>query len=169
MLPKECINAFDAPFIPAGLVSLRPLTLGDVVVLESAGISLTEDLTVGNALMVANLLIADSFKLPWKFRIRCTLKQRLNAVSKALQTAFNALVPSQRCAKVESLMPTGYGWPLEMVEMMMHEYHMCFEEASQVPLARAFALAACARVRKGGKPGGPDYFERVTMKELKHG
>lgn len=49
----------------------------------------------------------------------------------------------------------------------MHEYAIGFADALKMPCARAFALRAIIRERLGGKRGGPDYYERISVSKYK--
>lgn len=100
-------------------------------------------------------------------RLRSTHRQRMEAVSRSLDIAFRGAVPGKKDGDKQDFLPTGYGWPLEIAERLMSEYGMTFDEAAAMPLARVYALLAVARVRGGGKAGGPDYWERITVGKLK--
>ena len=181
VLPPETLNCFDIPPVRAGWAKLRPITLGDVAILARAGIDVLAPLGPGEVEAVFELL---SHKLksgeveklksnnpfnPSTFqlfnRFFCTAQQRRSAVLRAIDIAFRNAVPGHVEGKLEVFQQTGYGWPLEMAERLMHEYCLTFDEAAAVPMARVYSLLACARVRGGGKAGGPDYWERAALAE----
>lgn len=168
ILPPETLNCFDIPPVKAGWVKLRPLTLGDVAILARAGIDILAQLGPGEAEAVFALLShrsgeARPFRRPFFMRLRCTAKQRGAAVSRALDIAFRNAVPGHVEGDLTVFSQTGYGWPLEMAERLMHEYGLTFDEAAAMPMVRVYSLLACARIRGGGKAGGPDYWERATL------
>lgn len=170
VLPPETLNCFDIPPVRAGRVKLRPLTLGDVALLARAGIDILAPLGPGDAEAVFALLAngdgGDSprpFRRPALMRLRCTARQRRTAVARALDIAFRNAVPGHVDGRLEVFLQTGYGWPLETAERLMHEYGITFDEAAAMPMVRAYSLLACARIRGGGKAGGPDYWERQTL------
>ena len=172
VLPPETLNCFDIPPVKAGWVKLRPLTLGDVAILARAGIDILEPLVSGEAEVVFSLLAdgrdpARPFRKPTFMRLRCTAQQRRAAVARALDIAFRNAVPGHVEGKRKVFLQTGYGWPLEMAERLMHEYGITFDEAAAMPMVRVYSLLACARIRGGGKAGGPDYWERESLAELK--
>lgn len=172
VLPPETLNCFDIPPVKAGWVKLRPLTLGDVAILARAGIDILEPLVSGEAEVVFSLLAdgrdpARPFRKPTFMRLRCTAQQRRAAVARALDIAFRNAVPGHVEGKRKVFQQTGYGWPLEMADRLMHEYGLTFDEAAAMPLVRIYSLLACARVRGGGKAGGPDYWERDSLAKLK--
>lgn len=180
VLPPETLNCFDIPPVRAGWVRLRPLTLGDVAILARAGIDVLAPLGPGEVEAVFALLARDLtqrrrdaeyaeavFRRPRFMRLRCTARQRVAAVARSLDIAFRNAVPGHVEGKLEVFEQTGYGWPLEMAERLMHEYGLTFDEAAAMPMVRIYSLLACARIRGGGKAGGPDYWERETVKGLK--
>jgi len=176
VLPPETLNCFDIPPVRAGWIKLRPLTLGDVAILARAGIDILAPLGPGEAEGVFALLAncdgsdpARPFRKPAFMRLRCTAKQRRAAVARALDIAFRNAVPGHVEGKREVFQQTGYGWPLEMAERLMHEYCLTFDEAAAMPMVRIYSLLACARIRGSGKAGGPDYWERDSVKGLKDG
>lgn len=174
VFPVETLNCFDLPPVRAGGVKLRALTIGDVVLLARSGIDALAPMQpwaseAAFALLANRAGAARPFRRPRFMRLRCTARQRLEAVSRTLDIAFRNAVPGHVDGERTVFHQTGYGWPLEMAERLMHEYGMRFDEAAALPLVRAYSLLACARIRGGGKAGGPDYFERTTVEGLKHG
>ena len=181
VLPPETLNCFDIPPVKAGWVKLRPICLGDVAILARAGIDILAPLGPGEVEAVFALLAhcvattprrramagAPSLRRPRFIRLRCTAKQRHAAVARALDIAFRNAVPGHIEGERTVFQQTGYGWPLEMAERLMHEYGLTFDEAASMPMVRIYSLLACARIRGGGKAGGPDYWERDTVKGLK--
>ena len=168
VLPPETLNCFDIPPVKAGWVKLRPLTLGDVAILARAGIDIIAPLSPGEAEVVFALLAnrsgaARPFRRPRFMRLRCTGRKRLEAVARALDIAFRNAVPGHVEGNLTVFSQTGYGWPLEMADRLMHEYGITFNEAAAMPMVRIYSLLACARIRGGGKAGGPDYWERITV------
>lgn len=97
----------------------------------------------------------------------CTRSQRILAVRRALDIAFRNAVPGHSEGKTVNFTQRGYGWPLEIAEWLMHEYGMGFGEAAAMPLVRVYSLLAAARIRNGGKAGGPDYWDRATIAAMK--
>ena len=89
------------------------------------------------------------------------------AVRRALDIAFRNAVPGHSEGKTVNFTQRGYGWPLEIAEWLMHEYGMGFGEAASMPLVRVYSLLAVARIRNGGKAGGPDYWDRATIAAMK--
>lgn len=178
VLPPETLNCFDLPPIRAGWIALRPLTLGDVAVLARAGIDVLAPMGPGDAEAVFALLSQPAalprgrapFRLTLAARLFSSHRQRMEAVARALDVAFRNAVPGKTTdGERTDYLPTGYGWPLEAAERLMHEYGMGFDEAAAMPLVRVYSLFACARVRGGGKANGPDYFERWSVTTIKGG
>ena len=172
VLPPETLNCFDIPPVKAGWIALRPLTLADVAVLARAGIDILSPLAPGDAQVVFALLAGPfraSIASPAFMRLRSTARQRMEAVARALDIAFRNAVPGHSEGETVVFMPRGYGWPLEIAERLMHEYGMSFDEAASMPLVRVYSLLAVARIRGGGKAGGPDYFDRANIAQLKGG
>ena len=187
VLPPETLNCFDIPPVKAGWVRLRPLTLGDVAILARAGIDVLAPLGPGEVEAVFALLSGEvgvgekswresnlqlqlktptPFRRPRFMRLRCTARQRQAAVARSLDIAFRNAVAGHVEGERTVFSPSGYGWPLEMAERMMHEYGLTFDEAAAMPMVRIYSLLACARIRGGGKAGGPDYWERETLKDI---
>ena len=95
-------------------------------------------------------------------RARVGLKELSNAVEGILNASFSTHIPPMQDKDAPAqLTPSGLGWPLILAEWLCAEYGWTFEHAIDIPLPRVFALQAAARVRHGGKHGGPDYVERT--------
>jgi len=100
--------------------------------------------------------------------VKCGLTELSSAVEEVISQAFSTRIVPRQEGGVVSFTPSGHGWPLELAESLCAEYGWGFEEALATPLCRAFALQAVARIRNGGRHGGPDYVER-TLDIVKNG
>lgn len=171
---------FPPTFSVGGIRSGAP-TLYHAVALEMLGIdSFGGDIDAANAWCAAFVLskspseIRDfmSSRMPdmeevraWVDKCGIGVSEVVSAVRSALRSASVTYVPGKNNNSGQVL-PSGFGWPLEMAESLCHEYSMTFDEAMSVPTCRAFALMACCRTRNGGQAGGPDYYGRVLLEQL---
>lgn len=187
MLPLETIVAVFPGAVQKGGDSFRPLTLAHVCAMEALGVDMSRDIPPENALLAAAVMAQDAGcvsamvedfpqaraeleEAVERFKARGesvdALVERVNAV---MDAAFVTFVPGgteDGRGRTCSLVPAGYGWPLEYADLICHEYGWRFDEVMTMPLSRMFGLIACARARSGGKAGGPDYYERVALKEI---
>lgn len=103
----------------------------------------------------------------WMRRNGIGRREALSAAAECLSAAFSAYVPKSDGGRNEvRLKPRGYGWPVEVAETLMHRYGMSFREAMAEPLCRVFALMAAADAAEGCG-GGPDYYERMQIAEIR--
>lgn len=184
MLPLETVIAVF-PNAARGEKSLRPLTLAHATVLEALGVRTDKDIPPESALLAAVVMSRDAGEVGALMsggdeavaEIRRdakmiadegeTLERLTERVNAVLDAAFLTFVPSGAAVEVTRTVfrPTGYGWPLEYADVVCHEYGWPWEYAMTMPLSRLFGLVVCARQRNGGEAGGPDYFERIQIKE----
>ena len=102
----------------------------------------------------------------WIDKCGVGVSEMVSAVRSTLRSASVTYVPG-KSKDAGQVMPSGFGWPLEMAESICHEYGISFDEAMSVPTCRAFAMMACCRARNGGEAGGPDYYARVLVNQIR--
>ena len=172
---------FPPTFSVGGIRSGAP-TLYHAVALEMLGIDpFGGDIDAANAWCAAFVLskspsevrnfmssgMPDMDKVKeWVDKCGVGVSEIVSAVRSALRSASVTYVPG-KSKNAGQVVPSGFGWPLEMAESLCHEYRMTFDEAMSMPTCRAFALMACCRARNSGEAGGPDYYGRLFLKQLK--
>ena len=169
MPPIENVIAAFPPSFQAGNVTLRPLTVGGAIRLAEIGVDVTKTPVPKDRLFAAAFVLVGSAPRADRAEFRrflrhakCGLKELSNAVEAALNAAFATRIPPTEDSRAPAqLTPSGLGWPLELAEWLCAEYGWRFGEVTELPLSSAFALQAAARIRHGGKLGGPDYIERT--------
>lgn len=161
--PIENRIAFFPPSVRAGNIVLHPLSIGDAIRLDEIGVDVTKKPVPKDRLFAVAFVLSGKTEYRRFLRsAKCGLKELSNAVEEVLNTAFSTRIPPQSDEHApQSFTPSGLGWPLVLAEAMCAEYGMSFDAAVATPICRAFALQAAARVRNGGKHGGPDYVERT--------
>lgn len=192
MLPFETILAVSPPSaeVKIGIfrkLRLRPMTLTHAVAMYTFGCDIDHELDKPQALIGAWILAQDEKELYRKlvdglsnraikkissFIRRCALKADdiLTAVNRQIEIGFKTYVPPKRTAEGAQILQSenqGYGWPLEMAEHLCGEYGWSFEDAMNTPVAQVMALVSVGRIRIGGEAGGPDYWQRREIEELK--
>ena len=171
-LPIENVIAAFPPSVKAGNVTLRPLSIGGAIRLAEKGIDVTKTPVPKDKLFAAAYILSVPSALSptgaeknlrlFLRRAKCGLKELADAVEDVLNQAFATHIPPmQEKDAPAQLTPSGLGWALVLVEWLCAEYGWSFDEALATPVCRALALQAAARVRHGGKHGGPDYVERT--------
>lgn len=162
-IPIENVIAAYPPSVKVGRITLAPLSIGGVIRLSEAGVDVTKTPVPKDKLFAAAFVLSgeENYRR-FLARAKCGLKELRNAVESVLNQAFTTRIPPQQAKNVTiSFTPSGHGWALELLEFLCAEYGWTFDEALATPVCRAFALQAVARVRNGGKHGGPDYIERT--------
>lgn len=176
-IPIENVLAAYPPTRCAAGLKLKPLTLGGALALAALGIDFEKSrvepvkLPIAAAVL-AGLLTPDdalhgdgqTVALALRRVERC-VKERLSVLEDCVEAVLNdafatRIKPAAPDKPHISFTPHGLGWPLKLAEQLCAEYHWSFEAALETPLARAWALEACARERHGGKHGDFDYIER---------
>ena len=153
---------------------LQPFTLAHAAALEAWGCDLGANLDDSHALIAAWLLskrppeVASAMRDMersakeagrWvRGKAKCVAR-----ISKAVNGHIVAAFKDSGCAYSA---PRGYGWPLEIVEALCGEYGWSVADAMATPVATALALVSVARQRHGGENGGPDYYERIMIREI---
>ena len=174
-LPIENAIAAFPPSVKAGNVTLRPLSIGSWIRLAEIGIDVMKTPVPKDKLFSAAFVLSgEAESLPlhsrefnvryrrFLRRFKSGLKELSNAVEEILNASFSTHIPPMQDKDAPAqLTPSGLGWPLVLAEWLCAEYGWTFEHAIDIPLPRVFALQAAARVRHGGKHGGPDYVERT--------
>ena len=180
-LPRENVIAAFPPSVKAGNVVLRPLTLGGAIRLAERGISTGERVPKDKLFVAAWILSStvpsassptgvDKDLRRFLRKTKCGLQELSNAVEEVLNTAYETYVaPKPDGAQQNELTPSGLGWALEFAEWLCAEYGWSWQTALETPVATAYALAAAARARHGGKHGAPDYIERQFLADVKAG
>ncbi len=164
-------------------LGLRPVTLAHIVALDFFRIDIDKPIARRQALLAAWLLTLDSAGVQqalsaevstkrtftaWQKRVKLSPAHVINTVATALKEAFTTIVEHQKPqGTTENLVEQGLGWPLHFAEWYAAEYHTSIETALDVPLVRLFALEAAARRRNNIPFGGPDYYERHQIQEMK--
>lgn len=191
MLPVETVLAVfpsSAVVCKVGLfktLRLLPMTLAHAVALEVFGCDLNSDLDEPHALIAAWVLSQTPGELKEIIsgQIRMTrglvrfvkglekhvVKVR-DAVNSHIRTAFFTYVPGKKQndgTQLYSSGQKGFGWPLEVAECLCGAYGWDFDYTMSVPMTRALALLTVYRNRNGGENGGPDYYERIDIANLK--
>lgn len=168
------------PRVVAEEYNLRPLSLCHITAMETIGIDTGREIGGENAVLCAWILsmtykeihnvlfnpeLAGKQMAVWSQKIKSIEKLKAY-INEIFSVAFLPFVASKG-GNSSSLMPTGYGWPLEMAELMCHSYGWSIEYVMDLPLSTVFGFAACARNRVGGAAGGPDYYERIVVRNIK--
>ena len=179
---ENLIAAYPKPVSVCKGLALRPMTLGDAIVLSALSIDFTKGVDDPHG-MVAGLLLSGIVPSEAMFdetAVKKGLKKILQkigrrnvgrlrqAVDEVFDKAFLTRLPfaSAENAPVK-ISPDGLGWPLEIAEATAAEYGWSFDAVLQTPLVRLFALNAARHRRNGGKFSGPDYVERIVIAKIK--
>lgn len=185
-IPVENVLAAYPPPRSAGALVLKPLTLGGALALAALGVAFSRaKCTAAKAPLAAAVLaglLSPDAALNGEMKcvrraVRCAeraagddLKALAEAVEAVCNDAFaTRIIPAPPKKAKVSFTPHGLGWPLRLAEQLCADYGWSFEAALETPLARAWALDACARERHGGKHGDFDYIERVEAEKIRRG
>lgn len=162
-VPIENVIAAFPPTVKVGRFELRPLSIGGAIRLAEVGVDVTKTPVPKECLFAAAFVLSGATDYRRFLRsAKCGLSELANAVENVLGQAFSTRIPPMPQKDVPAqLTPSGIGWPLELAESLCAEYGWTFDHVLDMPLCRAFALQASARIRHGGKHGGPDYVERT--------
>lgn len=181
MLPIETINAVFPSSVRVGATSLGAMTLLHAVALEAFGITVGDRYADGKSKAITAAWIlslgADELKdcvegrigkaetLAWSRKNGIGAKEAEKAVGSAFASAFLNYVPPKKDSNEIRFddMQDGYGWPLELTDMIAHEYGRSQEDVMRMPLATVFATIAVMRQRYGGESDGPDYYDRIRQ------
>ena len=177
-IPVEALIATYPRAIDVRGVTLRPMTLGDAILLSVLGVNFNAGTTEPQALMAGLLLSGrvDSESIFCEKVVTRQLRRLLAKIGKhhvdELHQAVDAIIDKSFLTKIKfavpkgapiQISPDGLGWPLVLAEEMCSSYGWSFERAIDTPVARAFALHAANHRRNGGKFGAPDYVERMEI------
>ena len=181
MLPIETINAVFPSSVRVGATSLGAMTLLHAVALEALGITVGDRYADGRgkACTAAWVLSLGPDELrtcvcgtpdarsagTWLRKNAVRAADAEKAVDALFANAFKNYVPPKKDdneIRFDDL-PDGYGWPLEMADMIAHEYGMDIREVWRMPLATVFSVIAVMRQRYGGESDGPDYYDRIRQ------
>lgn len=179
VFPIETIAAIFPPAVRVGMVKLYPLTLRHVAALAVFGIDATAHITGDEVYTAAWILSHENIDVDFsdaesaeksmiRFFAKVTtadLQEMQKGVNGIISASFSTFIPSSD--KTNNLMKTGNGWILEIAEALMSEYGWTLQDALDVPVSTAFALAATARIRNGGENSAPSYWERLEIGRLK--
>lgn len=185
-IPVENVLAAYPPPRSAGALVLKPLTLGGALALAALGLDFSRAKCATAKLPLAAAVLAGLLSpeeaLHGDVRVASRAIRRvvrladddLSALEKAVETVCNdafatRIKPAPPKKATVSFTPHGLGWPLRLAEQLCADYGWSFEAALETPLARAWALDACARERHGGKHGECDYIERVEAEKIRRG
>lgn len=183
-IPVENVLAAYPPTRCAAGLKLKPLTVGGALALAAMGVDFgkakVEPAKLPLAVAVLAGILSPEETICGERRIveRAmrkavrTIKRDFKAVEEAVETLLNdafatRIKPAVPQGAPISFTPHGLGWPLRLAEQLCAEYGWPFEAALKTPLARAWALDACARERHGGKHGDFDYIERIEAERLR--
>ena len=160
---------------------LRPFTLAHAAALEAWGCDLGANLDESRSLIAAWLLskrppevasamldMERSAKEAGRWvrgKAKCVARIS-KAVNGHIVAAFKTYVAPKKDGGCAYSAPRGFGWPLEIVEALCGEYGWSLDDALATPVATALALVSVARQRHGGENGGPDYYERIMIREI---
>lgn len=182
MLPVESILAVFPSTARVGALTLRPLTLYHATAMEVMGVDLGNPTGIDDdhVFIAAWLLTLDPREVcdvmrdadnrqialkRWLNDVQEPLSDVSEAVNKLVDTCLSLNVPGESDGK-KYFGPHGFGWTLELGEAVAHEYSITFDAAMSMPLATVFGMIACCRQRSGGKNGGPDYYERILIRNI---
>lgn len=175
MLPPEVIEAIlpgAANPLPFGM---REPTLAHAVALDALGFdpSSAEPVHVVASAYVLTLDGSQITLRPAEFLAAAEkwfARRRIHAFTpfaEAVRSAWNrawaAVIPSAGGGEKGNTA----GWPVELLELLVANGWDPHDVLHRHPLSRLFAVAAAIRLRMGGKFGGPDYEERLTIRRLK--
>lgn len=192
MLPQETLRAIfpigmevrSARWPHRAVFKTQPVTIAHAAAMEAFGCDLgARELSDAHALIaafIATLSPDEAYNAVFDRdrtgrRLTRWMRRRTKFVSRIareinahLALAFLNFVPPKREGRqiIEDA-PSGFGWPLEIVEALCAEFGWQFEDALRTPLSRALSLVSVARKRNGGENGGPDYYERQLVLKLK--
>lgn len=183
-IPVENVLAAYPPTRRVGALALGPLTLGGALALAALGVDFSKSrvetaklplaaavlagiLSPEDALHGESRTVARALK-----RVEKAVKGDLKALAEAVEAVCNdafatRIKPAVPKDAPVSFTPHGLGWPLRLAEQLCADYGWSFDAALATPLARAWALDACARERHGGKHGDFDYIERVEAEKIR--
>ena len=183
-IPVENVLAAYPPTRRVGALALGPLTLGGALALAALGVDFSKSRVETAKLPVAAAVLAGLLSpeeaLHGDVRVASRAIRRvvrladddLSALEKAVEAVCNdafatRIKPATPKDAPVSFTPHGLGWPLRLAEQLCADYGWSFDAALETPLARAWALDACARERHGGKHGDFDYIERVEAEKIR--
>lgn len=191
MLPIETVLAVFPPSAVACKVGLfktlrlLPTTLAHCVAMDTLGCDLNGPLDEPHSLIAAWVLSKkpeelnaivngkeSSTKEIVKFakRLEPYVIRVKEVVNKHIISAFVTYVPGKRENNGNSIYSSGnkgFGWPLEIAECLCNAYGWDLDYALSIPMTRSLALLSVCRYRNGGENGGPDYYERQDIENLK--
>lgn len=180
IFPSETILAIFPPEMKVEGIRLYPLTFNHVAIMAALGIDATKPIDGEEVYTAAWIMsqksispdMMDAEKAAQSMQgfftklIGGDYEKIKNAVNAVCNTSCATYIPGKSDNKQE-IMKRGNGWILELAEALAGEYGWRFAEVLDMPVCRAFALAACARTRNGGESGAPSYWERVQIKSIK--
>lgn len=184
MLPIETINAVFPSSVRVGATSLGAMTLLHAVALEALGITVGDRYADGKskAIRAAFVISLDADGVrdyiagrtgkgelgAWVRKNGILPGDAEKAVDFLFSNAFLNYVPPKKDDQEIRFddMPDGYGWPLELADMIAHEYGMKPDDVMRMPLATVFATIAVMRQRYGGESSGPDYYDRIRQAQF---
>jgi hypothetical protein len=183
-IPVENVLAAYPPTRRVGALALGPLKLGGALALAALGLDFSRakcatEMAPLAAAVLAGLLTPDAAINGDMRSVRRAVRRAeraaggdLKALAEAVEAVCNDAFATRIKAAVPkdapvSFTPHGLGWPLRLAEQLCADYAWSFEAALETPLARAWALDACARERHGGKHGDFDYIERVEAEKIR--
>lgn len=181
MLPFETVFAAFPPSVRACGATLRPATLLHAVALESYGIDVERGADGADVWTAAWILsledpsvavgIGKDAEASAKRFIEShgdgDFDELKKAVGRALGVAKATFIPGKPSKNAKTNLdglPDGFGWPIEVAELIAHEHGIPFMEAMKIPCVTAFAILAMIRARNGGEFVGPDYYGRFRLK-----
>ena len=181
IFPVETIAAFFPPRSKVGGIQFYPVTFYHVAMMAALDIDINAPITDNSKIITAAWILsyerikpdliepktADS-EMSNFFSIASLLDmdELRGVINGLIASAFNTYIPSNG-AQTENIRRVGNGWILELAEAISAEHGRPFFEVAQMPICTAFALAACARIRNGGENGGPSYWERMEIEDIK--
>ena len=184
MLPIETINAVFPSSVRVGATSLGAMTLLHAVALEALGITVGDRYADGKskAIRAAFVISLDADGVrdyisgrtgnaeigAWVRKNGILPEDAEKAVDFLFANAFSNYVPPKKDSNEIRFddMPDGYGWPIELADMIAHEYGRNPEDVMRMPLATVFATIAVMRQRYGGESDGPDYYDRIRQAQF---
>lgn len=177
MLPVETVEAIFPSSGSVGKLTFNPMTLAHAAAMETLGVSLKDGINADNVLLCGWILSIKSEDIPSVVRAKSKTSafaawcEKNNPdiyeigplITEIVNAGFSTYVPPSADGNEQKIFTSesGFGWVLEIAERLCHEYSWTMDIALSTPLSRAYALMCAARVRNGGKNGGPDYYGRI--------
>ena len=173
--PPEMYRAFFDDTRTIGGITLHTPTLSHVVVLNRLGCfgRIDADKAIISAFVLSHKSedlnrVAGDIDMRdmerWLTEFMPDGESLAPVIEDMLGLAFRAGVFESKNSSA-NIMPSGYGWPLEVAERVCAEYGWKFDYVKHVPISTLFALLACIGKRNKSEKG-PDYYARMFLPDI---